>query len=249
MPQSSPRSKPDLRPRAFAYLLDTTTLDAVLAMQRRLIYDLEQSGDAALILCEHTPALTIGRNGSLAHIRTDDETGGFGESLPRFVSRGGGCWLHTPGQVAGYLIGDLGRLAESPEDYLARLENSLIEALADFDVRAERDRTHSGLFVGGKRIAALGLSVMRNMVHFGFLLNVGPFLRPFDVIVEPGTDDRPIRQTSMESVRGRPVEPSRLRSRLIERIREGFDLEPGPVYVESPGLTTMPEVCESHVCR
>lgn len=249
MPQRKSQSRPDIRPRAFAYLLDTATLDAVLAMQRRLIYDLEQSGDAALILCEHTPALTIGRNGSLAHIRSDDESGGFGETLPRFVSRGGGCWLHTPGQVAGYLIGDLARLADSADDYLTRLESSLIEALADFDVRAERDQCHSGLFVGGKRIAALGLSVMRNMVHFGFLINVGPFLRPFDVIVEPGTEGRPIRQTSMEAVRGRPVEPSRLRSRLIERIREGFELEQGPVYVESPGLTPMPEVCESHVCR
>jgi lipoyl(octanoyl) transferase len=248
MPNDSREFSHDHRPRLFVFLLDQEPVDTILAFQRRIIYELESSGECALILCEHAPALTIGRSGSLAHLRTDDENEAF-ELQPRFVSRGGGCWLHMPGQVAGYLIGDLKLLADSADDYLGKLESSVIEALADFDVRAGRDPRHSGLFVGGKRIAALGLSALRNMVHYGFLLNAGPYLRPFDLIVELGFDHRTVRQTSMESVRGRPVEPSRLRSRLVERVREAFALEAGPVFMDSPDLTSLPEIFETHVCR
>jgi len=249
MPQDSPETEHEQRPRLCAYLADTVAFDAILAVQRRLIYELEVTGDAGLILCEHTGGVTVGRGGSLTHIRTVDENGELTDLAPRFVARGGGCWLHTPGQLAGYLIGDLGRLAKSADDYLYRFESALIESLADFDVKAVRDERHSGLFAGGKRIAALGLAVTRNMVHYGFLLNVGPWLRQFEVIAEPGADHKPVRQTSMESVRGRPVEASRLRSRLIERIREEFVLEAGPVVAEADWLTSYPEVFESYVCR
>ncbi len=249
MPQDSPEPDHEQRPRLCAFLAQAVDLDVILAVQRRMIYELEATGEAALILCEHTGGMTVGRGGSLSHIRTVDEDGELTELAPRFVARGGGCWLHTPGQIAGYLIGDLGRLAKSADDYLYRFESALIESLADFDVKAVRDDRHSGLFAGGKRIAALGLAVTRNMVHYGFLLNVGPWLRQFDVIAEPGADSKPVRQTSMESVRGRPVEAARLRSRLIERIREEFVLEAGPVVTEADWLTSYLEVFESHVCR
>lgn len=224
-------------------------METILAAQSRLIYELETTGDAALLLCEHTAGLTIGRGGSLAHIRLIDEEGEPANVSPRFVARGGGCWLHTPGQLAGYLIGNLGRLAKSADDYVFRFESALIETLADFDVRTTREANRGGLCTGEKRVAALGLAVSRNMVHYGFLLNVGPWLRPFDLIAEPGANQKPIRQTSMECVRGRPVEPSRLRSRLIGRFREEFALAAGPVVTEPDWLTSLPEVFDSHVCR
>lgn len=248
MPQETSKPAVRIRPRSIVHLLGTESVDSVLSMQRRLIYELESTGDVGLILCEHDTELTIGRRGSLSHLRAEDESDFRLETLPRFVSRGGGCWLHRPGQVAGYLIGDLKSMACSVEDYMARLETSLIETLADFDVRAECGPGHRGLFAGGKRIAALGLAVTRNMAHFGFLLNVGPHLRPFDMIVEPGPEGRPIRQTSLESIRGRPVEPFRLRSRLVLRIRESFDLEPGPVFSPTHELSFLPEAGEFHVC-
>ena len=86
------------------------------------------------------------------------------------------------------------------------------------------------------------------MVHYGFLLNVGPYMRPFEQLDEPGPDDsRALRQTSMEAVRVRPVSPARLRSRLIEEFRETFQLEPGPVFTESSGFSPLPEVVNRHV--
>ena len=239
----------DGRPELISFVLGSVAVDDVLAAQRRLIYELESTGDIALILCEHEPALTIGRSGSYAHIRPDDSDAESLDVQPRFVSRGGGCWLHAPGQVAGYLIGDIATLADSAAEYVGTLQSALTETLADFDVRAISDTSCAGLYVGQKRIAAVGVSVVRNMAHYGFLLNVGPHLRPFDRLEEPGTDLRVVRQTSMEAVRARPVAPARLRVCLIERIREAFRLNSGPTFTDADGLSPLPEVIKTHVSR
>lgn len=233
-----------------AYLLGEVAVQEILAAQRRLIFELEESGDVALLLCEHRPAITIGRTGSRSHIVPDDEELKSEGLTPQWVGRGGGCWLHAPGQLAGYLIGSMSSLANSADDFLCRLEQALSQVLADFEVSVQTTLDHSGLFVAEKRIAALGVCVVRDMVHYGFLLNVGPYLRPFDLLEEPGRDQyRMLRQTSMEAVRVRPVPPARLRSRLIEEFREVFCLNSGPVFSESYGYSPLPEVGKRHVSR
>ena len=232
------------------YLLGVVEVEDLLAAQRRLIFELEESGDVALILCEHAFALTIGRSGSRAHIVPDDDELKIEGLTPKWVQRGGGCWLHTPGQLAGYLIGKLPILANSAQNYMHTLEHALVRVMADFDVPAKGDLAHDGLYVSGKRVAALGVSVFRDMVHYGFLLNVGPYMRPFEQLEEPGLDEtRSLKQTSMEAVRVRPVPPARLRSRLIEEIRDAFKLEPGPVFTETSGFSPLPEVGKRHVSQ
>ena len=236
------------RPALSTYLLAAVELQSVLAAQRRLMFELEESGEVALILCEHAPALSIGRSGSRAHILPDDDELSAEGISPRFLPRGGGCWLHLPGQLAGYLVGDLTALGGSAEAFLGLLEQALVRVLADFDVPAYPDRARAGLFVGGKRVAALGVSILRNMVHYGFLINVGPYLRPFDQLDEPGPPGHDsLRQTSMEAVRVRPVPPARLRSRLVQEIRDTYQLNPGPVFTESSGFQPLPEVGHRHV--
>jgi lipoyl(octanoyl) transferase len=230
------------RPELTVYLIAEADVADIIAAQRRLIFELEESGQVALILCEHRPAITIGRSGSRAHILPDDDELCAEGLSPRWIARGGGCWLHVPGQLAGYLIGDLGTLADSADEFLLKVELALTEVMADFDVNANADEPHSGLFVGGRRVAALGVSVLRNMVHYGFLLNVGPYMRQFEVLSEPGPDQRPLRQTSMEAVRLRPVSPSRLRARLVQEFRTRFRLGAGPVFTENYGLSPLPEV-------
>lgn len=236
------------RPMLTTYLLGMVEVESILAAQRRLIFELEETGEVALILCEHELALTIGRSGSRAHITPDDDELKIDGLKPKWVPRGGGCWLHQPGQVAGYLVGSLSVLADSVEEFLELLESAILRVMADFDVPATGEANHAGLYVGGKRVAALGVSVLRDMVHYGFLLNVGPYMRPFEQLDEPGPDDsRALRQTSMEAVRVRPVSPARLRSRLIEEFRDTFQLEPGPVFTESSGFSPLPEVVNRHV--
>lgn len=232
----------DGRPEMTVYLIAVANVAEIIAAQRRLIFELEESGQVALILCEHRPAITIGRSGSRAHIVPDDDELQANGLSPKWIGRGGGCWLHVPGQLAGYFIGSLDALADSADDFLLRMEKALSEVLADFDVPAQPVASHSGLYVAGRRVAALGVSVFRNMVHYGFLLNVGPYMRQFELLSEPGPDDKPLRQTSMEAVRLRPVSPARLRARLMQELRSRFRLSAGPVFTENYGFSPLPEV-------
>src|SRR3989442_4146069 len=84
-----------------AYLLGTVDFEAALALQRRLHFDV--AGDrsqAALIVCEHAPLITVGRQGSRRHLLTDAEELQARCWRVRWVNRAGGCWLHLPVQVS-----------------------------------------------------------------------------------------------------------------------------------------------------
>src|SRR5260370_7169288 len=96
--------------------------ETALRLQRRLHFEVcENRTQAALMLCEHPPAISVGRQGSHAHIRwTGEEV--VPRRLPvRWVNRGGGCVLHLPGQLAVYPILPLDRLGLDVADYLRRL--------------------------------------------------------------------------------------------------------------------------------
>src|SRR2546426_7889619 len=101
------------------YLLGLVEFEAALRLQRRLHY--EVSGDrtqAGLILCEHPPLITVGRHGSHAHIGWQAEELRVRQWPIRWVNRGGGSWLHLPGQLAIYPIVPLDRLGLGVQAYL-----------------------------------------------------------------------------------------------------------------------------------
>src|SRR4051812_43090928 len=83
------------------YLLGLVEFEAVLAVQRALVYQVAGERDTAgLVLCEHPPLITVGRHGSPAHIRCGPEELRARRWRVRWVNRGGGCLLHLPGQLA-----------------------------------------------------------------------------------------------------------------------------------------------------
>src|SRR6516165_4470029 len=115
------------------YLLGTVDFETALALQRRLVY--EVAGDrarAALVLCEHPPLITVGRQGSRAHLLCDPDELRARQWSVRWVNRGGGCLLHAPGQLAIYPVLALDRLRLSIPDYLDRLHAALVALAADF---------------------------------------------------------------------------------------------------------------------
>src|SRR4051812_17653855 len=87
------------------YLLGTVDFDEIQQVQRRLVYDLgeRERGGGTLILCEHPPTISVGRSGSRTHILADDQELRSRGVAVRWVNRGGGCVLHLPGQLVGYL--------------------------------------------------------------------------------------------------------------------------------------------------
>src|SRR5271154_1817004 len=104
------------------YLLGSVDFEAALAWQRQLVFNV--SGDrtnAYLILCEHPPLITVGRQGSRAHLRWDSEQLRDRNWPVRWVNRGGGCLLHLPGQLAVYPVLPLDYLGLGLQAYLDRL--------------------------------------------------------------------------------------------------------------------------------
>src|SRR5262245_17773208 len=142
------------------YLLGSVDFEAALRFQRRLLYDVSgERQQAILVLCEHPPIITVGRHGSHAHLFYGSDELRARRWQVRWVNRGGGCLLHTPGQFAVYPILPLDRLGLGLEEYLARLQAVLADVLADFQIRGETRPGRAGLWVGSRPIAAVGVAV------------------------------------------------------------------------------------------
>jgi lipoyl(octanoyl) transferase len=230
-------SPPDVPPLEI-YLLGLVDFDDIQQLQRRLVYDLgeREAGGGALILCEHPPTISVGRSGSRAHILLDDdELRSRGLSV-RWVNRGGGCVLHLPGQLAGYLALPLTASGLDVHRYLEGLHRVLVGVLREFDLQGATRPDGPGIYLGNARVASVGVAVNRWIAYHGFTLNVSTFLEPFESLEEPAgaSGSPPIRQTSMESRRQRHAPMAKVREAVIRRVEEVFGLERHHLYTSHP---------------
>jgi lipoyl(octanoyl) transferase len=181
-----------------------------LEIQQRVIAARKQNliGDTLLLL-EHPPVLTLGRNASRANILVGDEwLVNHGVELHE-VNRGGDVTYHGPGQLVGYPIVDLrgdwpGKRGPhlGPVDFVRLLEEALIRTCADFGVMAKRIPKCTGVWTFGevreKKLAAIGVHVSQAVTSHGFALNVTTDLRDFDWIVPCGIKDRGVTSLELE---------------------------------------------------
>lgn len=139
-----------------------------------------------LLLVEHDPVVTLGRSTqetSLPLSRPELEARGFSVEE---VERGGDVTVHAPGQLVGYPILDLNRHRLDLHWYLRQIEGSLIAALAGEGVPADRNPGFTGVWVGPRKIASIGVHVKQWVTLHGFALNVTTDLRHFEVVVPCG---------------------------------------------------------------
>jgi lipoyl(octanoyl) transferase len=217
------------------FLLGLTEFEDMQRLQRRLVYDLGENGiGGALILCEHPPSITVGRMGSRAHILPDHDALRHAGIPVHWVNRGGGCVLHMPGQLAAYVLLSIRDLPGGLGEYLDGLYRILLDVLEEFDLHGEQKADAPGVFLGGARVATVGVAVNRWITTHGLTLNVGPYLRAFELLAEPGPHGRPLRQTSMESRRQRPAPMARVREALIRRFELVFGLQRHHLYTDHP---------------
>jgi lipoyl(octanoyl) transferase len=218
------------------YLLGTLDFDAALALQRRLVYEVAgERRRAALILCEHHPALiTVGRQGSRAHLLVDPAELRARQWHVRWVNRGGGCLLHVPGQLAIYPVLALDRLGLGLEAYLERLQQAVLDLLDDFGVRGETRRHTPGVWTGDRLLTGIGVAVRDWVTYYGAYLNLNPPLDPFRLVRSAGRDDGPM--TSLERERRGPLRPSLVRERLLEHLAIRFGFTQTTLFTDHPSL-------------
>lgn len=153
-----------------------------LALQEKIVSALlEGRGEETLILLEHEPVYTIGRTRDRSSLR---------EALPHPVfetNRGGQATFHGPGQLVGYPILDLNQRGRDLHRYLRFLEDFLIELSAGYGVTAERREGLTGVWVGPRKLASLGVGVRKWISMHGFAINVNSeSTRPFAHITPCG---------------------------------------------------------------
>ena len=165
-----------------------------------------------LILLEHPPVLTLGRNASRANILASDDLLASRGAEIHAINRGGDVTYHGPGQLVGYPIFDLrGDLPGKrgphlgPVDFVRLMEEALILACNDFRVPTQRVPKRTGVWTlpGGrvreKKIAAIGVHVSQAVTSHGFALNVTTDLRDFEWIVPCGITDCAVTSLEVES--------------------------------------------------
>jgi lipoyl(octanoyl) transferase len=191
-----------------------------LALQEEIVLKKREdpSVEDQLLLLEHEPVYTIGRTpdrsslSAAGRIRRG-EVGAAHLPYPLFViNRGGQATYHGPGQLMGYPIIDLRRCGHDLHKYLRWVEQSLIDLLAKYGIAAARRESLTGVWVGDRKIASIGVGVRHWITMHGFALNVCGDLSPFNHIVPCGIND--VAMTSIEKETGTPVSVSRIAASL-----------------------------------
>lgn len=149
-----------------------------------------------LLLLEHPHVYTLGRGADAAFVVRPD---------PRVpvvrVSRGGQVTYHGPGQLVGYAILKLDGAARDVGAYLRHLEQALIDAIGAAGVEARRRDRFTGVWVGNRKIASIGVGIRRWVTYHGFAVNVSADLSYFDAIVPCGIEG--CRMTSLAELGAR----------------------------------------------
>jgi lipoyl(octanoyl) transferase len=181
-----------------------------LALQQEMV-ELRHQGqiDNTLLLLEHPPVLTLGRNASRANILASDDMLARKGVTVHEINRGGDVTYHGPGQLVGYPIFDLRSLLNStggrlgPVDYVRRMEEALIRLCAGYGVLTGRVQGRTGVWTNTvpgreKKIGAIGVHVSRGITSHGFAFNLSTDLRDFQWIVPCGIADREVTSLDLE---------------------------------------------------
>ena len=180
-----------------------------------------KSGTACdqLVLVEHPPTITLGRNADAAHVLADtDRLRALGIDVQE-TDRGGDVTYHGPGQLVAYPILDLKAWRRDVAAYLRALEEVMIATLGDFGIPARRVEGLTGVWVGDAKIGALGVHLSRWVTSHGLALNVATDLGHFGLIVPCGLT-KPV--TSMEQLLGRAPSREAVTGSLALRFGEVF---------------------------
>ena len=193
--------------------------------QHRL-FDLRQHGliEDVLLLTEHDHVYTLGKGGDSNHLLASDvELSKEGTEVFR-IDRGGDITYHGPGQIVGYPIIDLNQYSPDIHKYLRSLEEVLINLLEAYGIKGEREEGMTGVWVGGEKIAAIGVKVSRWVTMHGFALNVNTDLQKFERIIPCGIFHKGV--TSMKRILGKELALEEVEARLTESFAVVFGCTP-----------------------
>src|SRR5713226_8337386 len=173
------------------------------------------------LLVEHPHTITLGRNGNLGNLLAQEEVLARAGIAFHHTDRGGDITYHGPGQIVGYPIVDLRDWKRDVVAYVRTLEQVIIGALQQFGIQGDRLEGCTGVWVDGKKVAAIGIHISRWVTSHGFALNVSTDLSYFQYIVPCGIT-KPV--TSMAAL-GAAAPRENVMERLARGFAKNFQLE------------------------
>ncbi len=187
------------------FKLGQVNYDEALSFQFELVEKVkEKKGkESFLILLEHDPVITLGKNGNKNNILVTEETLKKKDITLHRTDRGGDVTYHGPGQLVGYPILGLAYYKKSIRDYVHTLEQSMIDTLTAFGIAANRDDKHIGVWALNEKIGFIGIRITKGVTYHGFSLNINPDMNVFKLINSCGLQNRKI--TSMEKLLDKKV--------------------------------------------
>jgi lipoate-protein ligase B len=173
-----------------------------------------------LLIVEHPHVITLGRNGHIENLLASSEILSRAGISFHHTDRGGDITYHGPGQIVGYPIFDLREWKRDVVAYVRAIEQAIIDTLAEFGIGSGRVAGCTGVWVDGKKIAAIGVHLSRWVTSHGFALNHVTDLTYFQYIVPCGLT-RPV--TSMREL-GCTASRQDVTAALADRFAQLFNL-------------------------
>jgi lipoyl(octanoyl) transferase len=169
-----------------------------LAVQETRVEAVAAGAEECLLLVEHPPVVTLGRHGGAEHLLASEaELVRQGVELVTTM-RGGQVSCHFPGQLVGYPIVRIRERPGGVRGLVSAIEDLLVEILSTYGITAAGDTSRPGVYVRGRKIAAIGLAIRRMVSYHGFSLNVGPDLSLFSRMVPCGLTGVEVTSMSRE---------------------------------------------------
>jgi lipoate-protein ligase B len=204
--------------------LDKVEYERALEMQLGLV-KLRKNGMArdTLILVEHPPVITVGKDGHKENF----------ENLkikPFFIERGGDVTYHGPGQLVVYFIFNLTRRGRDLHLFMQTIQEGIIAAMKQIGIKTEKGDEHTGVWVGKNKIASIGVAVKNWISYHGAAINLNTDLNDFTQINPCGLDAGIM--ISAEKLKKKKIDIEDFKNILLAKYSELFDTHFYPVKLE-----------------
>jgi len=179
--------------------------------------------DNYLLFLEHPPVITLGKNGKAENLLLSEVE--LEERHIQYfpINRGGDITFHGPGQLVGYPVIDLENFFTDIHKYLRLLEEAIIMTCADYGVIAGRAEGFTGVWIGNRKICAIGVRASRWVCMHGFAFNISTDLNYFNYIVPCNITDKEV--TSLEKETGRKLDFLEVSEKVKQNLATVFGME------------------------
>lgn len=190
---------------------------------QQVIHSKRVSGqvDDILFLLEHPNTYTLGKTAHKENLISSEDYLKQNQISVYDIDRGGDITYHGPGQVVGYPIIDLNNWFKDTHKYLRALEEVIIKTCSEYGLNSDRNPKHTGVWVGDRKIAAIGIKVSRWVTMHGFAFNINTDLKLFNGIIPCGIQDKSV--TSLKKELNREISIQEVKQILLKNFTELFE--------------------------